>query len=140
MTHLESIDTCKNSIKSVITDETLDDLILNAIISIRNNKKRPDSNSIFEYINRELKNSDITHTLVDTRLSFLTVDGKLEIKYPPGKTSHWIRAESEQDLSPSKTVGNISATPSPLICETPMISLKDSNVNNNLSLEERVNL
>ena len=66
MAHLESIDTCTN----LITDETLDDLILNAIISIRNNKKRPDSNSIFEYINRELKNSDITHTLVDTRLSF----------------------------------------------------------------------
>ena len=57
MTHLESIDTCTNSIKSVISNETLDDLILNAITSIRNNKKRPDSNSIFEYINRELKNS-----------------------------------------------------------------------------------
>ena len=70
MAYLESVDTCTNSVKSLITDETLDDLILNAIISIRNNKKRPDSNSIFEYINRELKNSDITHTLVDTRLSF----------------------------------------------------------------------
>ena len=75
MAHLESIDTCTDSIKSVITDETLDDLILNAIISIRNNKKRPDSNSIFEYINRELKNSDITHTLVDTRLSFWLLIG-----------------------------------------------------------------
>ena len=51
-----------------------------------------------------------------------------------------IRAESEQDLSSSKTVGNSSstATPvvSPLICKTPIISLKESN----LSLEERVNL
>ena len=75
MAHLESINTCTDSIKSVITDETLDDLILNAIISIRNNKKRPDSNSIFEYINRELKNSDITHTLVDTRLSFWLLMG-----------------------------------------------------------------
>ena len=140
MAHLESINTCTDSIKSVITDETLDDLILNAIISIRNNKKRPDSNSIFEYINRELKNSDITHTLVNTRLTLLTVDGKLEIKYPSGKTSYWIRAESEQDLSTSKTVGNSSTTSSPLTCETPMISLKESNVNNNLSLEERVNL
>ena len=140
MTHLESIDTCKNSIKSVITDETLDDLILNAIISIRNKKKRPESNSIFEYINRELKNSDITHTLVDSRLSLLTVDGKLEIKYPSGKTCYWIKAELEQDLSPSKTVGDSSTTPSPLICETPMISLKESNVKNNLSLEERINL
>ena len=140
MAHLESIDTFTNSIKFVITDKTQDDLILNAIISIHNNKKRPDSNSIFEYMNRELKNSDIAHTLVDTRLSLLTVDGKLEIKYPSGKTSYWIRTESEQDLSPSKTVGNSSTTSYPLNCETPMISFKESNANNNLSLEERVNL
>ena len=78
--------------------------------------------------------------MVDTRLSLLTVDGKLEIKYPSGKTSYWIRAESEQDLSTSKTVGKSSTTSSPLICEMPMISLKESDVNNNLSLEERVNL
>ena len=78
--------------------------------------------------------------MVDTRLSLLTVDGKLEIKYPSGKTSYWIRAESEQDLSTSKTVGKSSTTSSPLIYEMPMISLKESDVNNNLSLEERVNL
>ena len=138
MAHLESINTCTDSIKSVITDETLDDLILNAIISIRNNKKRPDSNSIFEYINRELKNSNITHTLVDTRFSLLNVDGKSEIKYPSGKTSYWIRAESEQDLSPSKTVGNSSTTSYPLNCETPMISFKESNANNNLSKKEQI--
>ena len=124
MAYLESIDTCTISIKSVITDETLDDLILNAIISIRNNKKRPASNSIFECINRELKNFDITHTLVDTRLSLLTVNEKLEIKYPSGKTSYWIRAESEQDLSTSKTVGSSSTTSSRLIFETPMVSSK----------------
>ena len=46
----------------------------------------------------------------------------------------------EQDLSPSKTVGNSSTTPSPLVYETPMISLKESSVNKNLSIEERVNL
>ena len=138
MAHLESIDTFTNSIKFVITDKTQDDLILNAIISIHNNKKRPDSNSIFEYMNRELKNSDIAHTLVDTRLSLLTVDGKLEIKYPSGKTSYWIRTESEQDLSPSKTVGNSSTTSYPLNCETPMISFKESNANNNLSKKEQI--
>ena len=51
-----------------------------------------------------------------------------------------IRAESEQDLSPSKTEGSSSTTPSPLVCETPMISLKESSVNKNLSIKERVNL
>ena len=91
-------------------------------------KKKPDSNSIFEYINRELRNSDITHTLVETKLSLSTVDGKLEIKCPFGKASYWIRAESEQDLSSSKIVGNSSSTATPvvssLICKTPIISSK----------------
>ena len=40
MANLKSIDTCTNSTESVIADKkTLDDLILNAIISIRKNKK-----------------------------------------------------------------------------------------------------
>ena len=81
------------------------------------------------------------HTLIETRLSLLTVDGKLEIKYPSEKLSYWIRVESEQDLSLAKTVGNSSSTGTPiafpLICEIPIISSKEWN---NLPLEERVNL
>ena len=131
MATLESIDNRINSVESVIPDETLDDLILNAIISIRNSK-RPYSNSIF--LKRELKNSNITYTQVETRLPLLTVDGKLVIKYPSGKASYWIRA-----LSSFKTVGNSSSTVTPvasgLICETLIISSKESSINNNLSLE-----
>ena len=54
-------------------------------------KKRPDENSIFEYINKELHNLNITSTIIDTRLSTLTIDGKLEIKYPLGKASYWVK-------------------------------------------------
>ena len=54
-------------------------------------KKRPDVNSIFEYLNKELHDSNITSTLIDTRLSTLTIDGKLEIKYPLGKASYWVK-------------------------------------------------
>ena len=115
MANLKSIDTCTNSIESVIADETLVDLILNAMLSIRNNKKRLDSISIFEHISREVRNPDITHTLVETRLSLLTVDGKLEIKYLFEKASYWIRAESQQDLPSSKTVGNSSSTATPVV-------------------------
>ena len=115
MANLKSIDTCTNSIESVIADETLIDLILNAMLSIRNNKKRLDSISIFEHISREVRNPDITHTLVETRLSLLTVDGKLEIKYLFEKASYWIRAESQQDLPSSKTVGNSSSTATPVV-------------------------
>ena len=83
MTNLESINTfTTNSQESIITDETLHALILNANISICNNKIRPDLNSFSDCINRELRNSDIAHTWVKTRLSFLIVNEKSDTKYP----------------------------------------------------------
>ena len=76
-------------------------------------------------------------TRVESRSSLLTADGKLDIKYPSGKMIYWSRAESEQDLSSFKTVGKSSSTFTPvvpsLIWEMPIISWKESNVNNNLS-------
>ena len=41
--------------------------------------------SIFNYINKEIGKSDITYTLIEARLSGLTDDGKIEIKYLFGK-------------------------------------------------------
>ena len=74
----------------------------------------------------------------------MTVDGKLVAKYPSGKTSYWIRAESEQDLFSFKTVENSSSTATPVAssftCETPNISSAESNVNNNLCVEDTKNL
>ena len=39
--------------------------------------KNDPMNYIFEYLNIELHNSSITSTLIDTKLSILTIDGKL---------------------------------------------------------------
>ena len=39
--------------------------------------KNDPMNCIFEYLNKELHNSSITSTLIDTKLSILTIDGKL---------------------------------------------------------------
>ena len=39
--------------------------------------KNDPMNYIFEYLNKELHNSRITSTLTDTKLSILTIDGKL---------------------------------------------------------------
>ena len=68
------------------------------------------------------------HTHLKSRLSLLTVNVKLDIKYTSGRTSYWIKAESEQDLSSSETMATSScmATPvvSPFICEMPIISSK----------------
>ena len=41
-------------IDNEITHGALDNIIIEAINTIRRNKKRPDVNSIFEYLNKEL--------------------------------------------------------------------------------------
>ena len=63
-------------------------------------------NYIFEYLNTELHNSSITSTLIDTKLSILTIDGKLKIKYPLGKTSYWVKGNNALESSKSKTLEN----------------------------------
>ena len=98
-------------------------------------KKKPDVNSIFEYFNKELHNSNITSTLINNRLSTLTIDGKLEIKYPLGKTSYWVKDNNAQESCKSKTSKNIPKTPisspslpSPPVYETSIIESKEDTV------------
>ena len=99
-------------------------------------------NSIFEYLNKELHNPNITSTLIDTRLSTLTIDGKLEIKYPLGKASYGLKAINKAlESYKSKTPTSSPSFPSPLNYETPMIeSNKDTVRDIYCSLEEKVNL
>ena len=47
-----------------ISNEYIDDLIMNVIKSIRNMKKRPDGSSIYDYISKLLSNSNITKEIV----------------------------------------------------------------------------
>ena len=110
--------------------------------------KRSDVNSIFEYLKKELHNSDITSTLIDTRLSTLTIDGKLEIKYSLGKIPYWVKANNGLESCKSKTLENNPKTatyssllPSRLVYETPIIeSYKDTVGNTYHPLEEKANL
>ena len=99
-------------------------------------------NSIFEYLNKELHNPNITSTLIDTRLSTLTIDGKLEIKYPLGKASYGLKAINKAlESCKSKTPTSSPSLSSPLNYETPMIeSNKDTVRDIYCSLEEKVNL
>ena len=104
-------------------------------------KKRPDENSIFEYINKELHNLNITSTIIDTRLSTLTIDGKLEIKYPLGKASYWVKGNKVLESCKSKTPTSSPSLLSPLNYETPIIeSNKDTVRDTCCSLAEKVNL
>ena len=58
------------------TLETLEHLIINANKEIRDSKKkRPDENSIFEYLNKTLENPDLKKQYMESRLSSMIVDG-----------------------------------------------------------------
>ena len=87
-------------------------------------------NSIFEYLNKELHNLNITVRLIDTSLSTLTIDRKLEIKYPYALES--CKSKTPTSSPPLRT---------PLNYETPIIeSNKDTVRETYRALEEKVNL
>ena len=72
--------------------KTLDHSIINANKETRySKKKRPDRNSIFKYLNKTLENPDLSKQYIESRLSSMTVDGKLEKKYTNGQTSFYIK-------------------------------------------------
>ena len=51
MANRELINVSMDSIEDLI----IDDIIINTINTIRRNKKRPDKNSIYEFLNKNLK-------------------------------------------------------------------------------------
>ena len=55
-----------------MSNECIDDLMMNVIKSIRYMKKRSDYSSICDYVNKLLSNSDITEDIVSNRLLYLT--------------------------------------------------------------------
>ena len=54
MSNSETINRNADMTDNEITHGKLDNIIIEAINTIRRNKKRPDVNSIFEYLNKEL--------------------------------------------------------------------------------------
>ena len=74
------------TLENQITLETLEHFIINAIKEIRYSKRKcPDENSIFEYLDKTLENPDLSKQYIDSRLSSMIVDGKLEKKCTNGQ-------------------------------------------------------
>ena len=73
--------------------------------------KKDPMNYIFEYLNKELHNSSIKSTVIDTRLSTLTINRKLDNKYPLGKTSYCVKGNDTLESCKSKTLENNPKTP-----------------------------
>ena len=103
MANSESINGNADVIDNEIAHETLDNIIIEAIATISRKKKRLNVNSIFECLNKELHNTDITSTLIDSRLSTLTINEKLDIKYPIGKALYWVKDNNALQSCKSET-------------------------------------
>ena len=108
-----------NTLENQITLETLDHSIINAIKEIRYSKKqRLDENSIFEYRNKTLENSELSKQYIESSLSSMIADGKLEKRCANGK--HFSNYTKELEKS-RKTDTSIltQKSPSPIICRIP---------------------
>ena len=107
------------TIDEAIANEDLDNLILNAIKSIRNIKKRPDCSVIYDYIIKLLPNSEINKERISNRLEYLTNNNTLKNK---PKDSYFIVNETDQnmpDISPEQIL-------CPVNFKTPSVKLKTS--------------
>ena len=105
-----------NTLENQITLETLDHSIINAIKEIRYSKKqRLDENSIFEYCNKTLENSELSKQYIESSLSSMIADRKLEKRCTNGK--HFSNYTKELEKS-HKTDTSIltQKSPSPIIC------------------------
>ena len=99
------------TLENQITLETLDHLIINAIKEIRySKKKRPDENSIFEYLNKQY---------MESRLSSMIVDGKLEKKCTNGQTSFYIKKLINELSRKTDTSIFAQKCSSPITCRAP---------------------
>ena len=93
-------------------------------------------------------NSNITSTFIDSRLSTSTIDVKVQIKYPFGKTPYWAKGNKALETCKSKILENnpktLASAPSLLsllICETSIMeSNEDIAGDTYRSLEQNVNL
>ena len=59
------------TIENKISNDELDNLVLNTIVTIRKNKKRRDSSSILDYLSKSSSNPNITEEILATRLVYL---------------------------------------------------------------------
>ena len=105
-----------------ISNEFIDDLIVNVIKSIRNMKKRPDFSSIRDYVSKLFFNSDITKEIVSNRLLYLTDDNKIKNKTANERDSYYVIDEIPIQVEFPPNISD-ELPPGPVSYETP--SIKD---------------
>ena len=65
-----------DSIEDLTAVNVLDDIIINAINTIRKNKKRPDETSMYDLLNKNLENDRITNKLTNVKNSYFVTNNE----------------------------------------------------------------
>ena len=92
------IDISTETIDEAIVNEDLENLVLNSIKSIRNNKNRPNCSIIYDYLSKLLPNSEINKKNISTQLEYLTNNNTLKNKLNSGKDSYFVVNETDQNI------------------------------------------
>ena len=74
-----------DSAEDLTAVNVLDDIIVNAISTIRKNKKRSDETSIFEFFNKSLENANLTKITINETLTSTSKNNRITNKLTNGK-------------------------------------------------------
>ena len=74
-----------DSIEDLTAVSVPDDIIVNAINTIRKNKKQPEETSIYEFLNKNPENGNLTKIAVNERLTSMSKNNRITDKLTSGK-------------------------------------------------------
>ena len=103
MANTELHNVSMDSIEDLTAVNVLDDIIINAINTIRKNKKRPDETSIYEFLNKNLENANLTKITINERLTSMSNNNRITNKLNNGKNSYFVA--NNESPEPKEDVG-----------------------------------
>ena len=86
-----------DSIEDLQAVNVLDDIIINIINTIRKNKKRPGETSIYEFLNKNLQNANLTKITINERLTSMSNNNRITNKLTNGKNSYFVTNNESSD-------------------------------------------
>ena len=110
-----------DSIQGLTAVNVLDDTIVNAINTIRENKKQADETSINEFFNKSLENAKLTKVTLNESLTFRLKNNHITNKLTYGENSYFVNNNGL--IEPKKDMGKQLLTDA----ETPPPKKKKSN-------------
>ena len=91
-----------DSIEDLMAVNILDDITINAINTIRKNKKQPDDTSIDKFLNKNLENANLTKININERLTSMSNENHNTNKLINGNNSCFVTnnesSEPKEDI------------------------------------------